>query len=61
MEKDNGIFNDEKLMAFWLQQRADAFKALTNANRQIAYLSNFVTRGMVETEDETGWIERGYN
>lgn len=60
MEKPDSIFNDEKLLAFWQQQRKDALKALTNANRQIAYLSNFVTKGLVETDDsEIGWIERG--
>lgn len=60
MEKDNGIFDDEKLMAFWQQQREDSLRALQNANRQIAYLSNFVTSGMVEVyDDETDWIIRG--
>ena len=61
METPDSIFNDEKLLAFWQQQRADSLKALQNANRQIAYLSNFVTRGLVEPENEAGWIERGYD
>lgn len=61
MEKPDSIFNDERLMAFWLQQREDSLRALQNANRQIAYLSNFVTRGLVEPENEAGWIERGYD
>jgi hypothetical protein len=59
MEKPDSIFNDERLMAFWQQQREDSLRALQNANRQIAYLSNFVTRGLVEPENEAGWIERG--
>jgi len=59
MEKPDSIFNDEKLLAFWQQQREDSLRALRNANRQIAYLSNFVTRGLVEPENEAGWIERG--
>ncbi len=59
MEKPDSIFNDEKLLAFWQQQREDSLRALQNANRQIAYLSNFVTRGLVEPENEAGWIERG--
>ncbi len=62
MEKPDSIFNDEKLLAFWLQQREDSLKALRNANRQIAYLSNFVTSGMVEVYDEEiDWIVRGEN
>jgi hypothetical protein len=62
MEKPDSIFNDEKLLAFWLQQREDSLKALQNANRQIAYLSHFVTGGMVEVyDDETDWIVRGEN
>ena len=59
MEKPDSIFNDEKLLAFWQQQREDSLRALQNANRQVAYLSNFVTRGLVEPENEAGWIERG--
>lgn len=60
MEKNNGIFNDEKLMAFWQQQRLDALKALEVADRQIEYLSKFtVKKYLDEPEDETGWIIRG--
>lgn len=51
---------DLAMLDYWQQQREDSLRALRNANRQIAYLSNFVTRGLVEPENEAGWIERGY-
>lgn len=51
--------SDQKLLTYWLARKADAQTALDTANRQIAYLSNFVTRGLVEPENEAGWIERG--
>lgn len=50
---------DLAMLDYWQQQREDSLRALRNANRQIAYLSNFVTRGLVEPENEAGWIERG--
>lgn len=66
MEKDKSITNDEKLMAYWLARKADALAALDCADRQIAYLSNFLVHKTVVTEntleaEEEAWIERGYN
>jgi len=59
MEKDNGIFDNEKLMAFWQERRTDALKALEVADRQIAYLSSLAIRQQVEYRHIPGFDDYG--
>jgi hypothetical protein len=59
MEKDNGIFDDAKLMAFWQERRTDALKALEVADRQIAYLSSLAIRQQVKYQTIPGFDDYG--
>jgi hypothetical protein len=50
MEKKPQADRDRELLAFWLQRRTDAQKALEVANNQIEYLTNFIIRKTIEVD-----------
>lgn len=50
MERKPQADRDRELLAFWLERRTDAEKALEVANNQIAYLTNFIIRKTIEVD-----------